>query len=269
LVSFGGSRGNVNLASGVCSSRPLIGVLGGAGPLASSAFLASVYEGGVSDPEQDQPRILLLSDPSLDDRTAMLRTGQRRRLAEAVRVRLEQLEAGGAQFLILCCFTAHAVVPFLPSRLQERLVRLPDVALGLVAKRRESTLVLCTEGARLARLFESSPLWSDVACHVEFPDAMLQEHVHDLIYQLKTGLSPERGLNRLETVLGTGSAGALLCGCTEFHLLSRARRTSTDLSSPAWIDPLEYLALAIRDGRLADTVSGLGSVHTPGRLPGY
>ena len=58
------------------SQRKIMAIIGGMGPLASAAFLSSIYERSLRAEEQLSPRILLLSDPSFPDRTRAILDGR-------------------------------------------------------------------------------------------------------------------------------------------------------------------------------------------------
>lgn len=56
--------------------REVVGIVRGLGPLASSRFLATIYRSCRGVPEQETPRILLLSDPTFPDRTKHFLRGE-------------------------------------------------------------------------------------------------------------------------------------------------------------------------------------------------
>ena len=50
-------------------AQPIWGILGGMGPLASAEFLTSIYKLSLGRTEQNMPRLYLVSDPTVPDRT--------------------------------------------------------------------------------------------------------------------------------------------------------------------------------------------------------
>ena len=61
----------------VHSDRPIIGIVGGMGALASAEFVKTIYEFSADRREQDSPIVMLSSDPTFPDRTEMLLRGAR------------------------------------------------------------------------------------------------------------------------------------------------------------------------------------------------
>lgn len=52
-----------------------LGILGGMGPLASAEFLRTLYELNITYPEQNSLSCILLSDPTIPDRTQAILDG--------------------------------------------------------------------------------------------------------------------------------------------------------------------------------------------------
>ena len=55
--------------------KRVLGVVGGAGPLASAEFIKTIYECSLGEREQEAPVVLLYSDPTFPDRTEALLAG--------------------------------------------------------------------------------------------------------------------------------------------------------------------------------------------------
>jgi aspartate racemase len=201
----------------------MLGVFGGLGPLASAKFLESIYLRAPFDNEAQAPRVLLLSDPAFPDRTTALLRGQSEELGRRTERCLRQLVELGAERIIICCFTLHAIVPQLPPALRSRVASLPDLALREVLAAPSSaspTLMLCTTGARTARVFEHEALWPRAADRIVQLSERDQARVHELIYSLKRKLSPERALESIRALCRDYGARSWLAGCTELHIVS-------------------------------------------------
>src|SRR5689334_22249112 len=87
------------------------GVLGGMGPYASAEFLKTIYRTAGCDLEQDAPVVMVYSDPGFPDRTAALLSGRRQMLADRLEESLGILSSMGADRIVICCTTIHAVLP--------------------------------------------------------------------------------------------------------------------------------------------------------------
>ena len=144
-------------APGDRPEHPLIGVLGGMGPLASTELLRTVYRACRLQPEQDTPRLLLWSDPAVVDRTEAIGSGELDTLRRAVETSLRGLLAAGAERTVIACITAHHVLGDLSAELAERCVSLVDVVHEELAAATEPHLLLCSSGTARAGLLTSGP----------------------------------------------------------------------------------------------------------------
>ncbi|MFC4531117.1 aspartate/glutamate racemase family protein [Sphaerisporangium dianthi] len=199
----------------------VLGVLGGMGPLASAEFLKTLYHANLHSREQDMPRVLVDSDPGFPDRTEAVAGGPgAQEIGRRLAVRLEDLLARGADRLVMACFTAHHFLPLVDPLIRERVTSLVDVALDELDRADGRFLLLCTEGTRRARVFQSSPLWDRVAARVALPGEPDQELVHRMVYRMKRhgalgDVAP--AVDRLRARYG---CSGVILGCTEFHLVS-------------------------------------------------
>ncbi|MBY0370952.1 aspartate/glutamate racemase family protein [bacterium] len=197
-----------------------LGILGGLGPRATAHFLSSIYSSRNLVCEQEQPRILVDSDPTFPDRTSSLLKGSSGALVDKTEQALQGLVRGGASKLLICCYTLHQVVPLLSPDTREKVFSLVDLALSGIAEKRERTLLLCTLGARTLGVFESSPYWPSARPWICFPSDGDQELVHGLIYQLKAGVQPRSVLDKLSALSENYPVDSLTLGCTDLHTLS-------------------------------------------------
>lgn len=219
-----------------------LGVLGGMGPLASAEFLRTIYRFHRGAREQSAPEVLLYSNPRVPDRTATLLDGEGDAevlLAELVRG-LELLVEGGAERLVICCFTIHHLVDRLPPALREKVVSLVEVALDGAREAPGRLLVGCTRGARELGVFDGHPGWRGLEDRATFPDAGDLERLHDAIYRVKSG-RPRDGLVEVVADLAEKyRADHVIAGCTELHLV--ARHFARPGSPVRLLDPLSEIA---------------------------
>jgi aspartate racemase len=107
----------------------VLGIVGGMGPLASAEFVRTVYRCASWEREQDAPRLVMYSDPAFPDRTDAFLTGDDDTVLHPLVAVLERLVDLGATRLLICCMTAHHLVPRLPAALHARVVSVPRVLL--------------------------------------------------------------------------------------------------------------------------------------------
>lgn len=233
--------------------RPLLGIVGGLGPLASAELLATIYRLDPPAREQDAPRCLLLSDPAFPDRTEAILRGETAELARRLAGAVASLVAQGAERVAIACFTAHRVLPELPEALRARVVSLVDLVVEeLVAGVAEGGgpwVLLATAGSYRAGVFTSHPRWPEVAASVRLLDEADREALHERLYRLKRGAAPARAVAFVAGLRERYGAAGAIFGCTELHLLQR------HLGEPerrGVVDPLMTLARRfdeIADGR--------------------
>jgi aspartate racemase len=230
------------------AQRATLGVLGGLGPLASAEFVATLYRLNPAPREQEAPACVLLSDPSFPDRTAAILGGDTAALAARLSGALERLAACGAERLLIACVTVHAALPQVAAPLRRRVISLLDLAVEELLRDPRRRLLLASSGTRAARLFESHPRWSEAAPWIALPDAGEQAELHDWIYRLKASTAASGCLSWIESLVARHGAAGCVFGCTELHLLHRARAEGGAEVLDGWaVDPL---LVAARDFRL-------------------
>jgi aspartate racemase len=223
----------------------MLGILGGMGPLASAAFVRTLYRLSPPEREQEAPACLLLSDPSFPDRTEMILRGEEEALVERLVPALETLTAAGAERVVIACFTIHAVLERVPEALRRRVIPLVALALEEVAglpADRTPLLLLATRGSMRVGLFTRHAEWERVADRLRLLDEPEQEELHDRLYRLKAGGAPEEMLPWLETLRERAGAAGFVFGCTETHLLHEAIEAHPEARRWTVVDPLLTVA---------------------------
>ncbi|MEV7773648.1 aspartate/glutamate racemase family protein [Kitasatospora sp. NPDC086791] len=236
--------------SGTRPNHPLIGVLGGMGPLASTELLRTVYRACRLQPEQDTPRLLLWSDPAVVDRTEAIGSGELDVLRGAVESSLRGLLAAGAERTVIACITAHHVLGDLPADLRARCVSLVDVVHEELAATTEPHLLLCSSGTARAGLLTSGPAGARAAERLVTLRPADQEALHRQIHRLKRGEDPARAVDFLRETLPRYGVRAFVAACTELHLVTRAIEDAGLSEAFPSLDPLTVVAHRITTGEL-------------------
>lgn len=231
-------------------SYPLVGVVGGMGPLASTELLRTVYAlGGDMVDEQHAPRILLWSDPLVVDRTEAVESGRLDLLAGAVEQAVAGLVDAGARRVVVACLTAHTVLHRLPVHLAERCASLVELVFDRLAADPRPHLLLCTRGTARSGVFHEHPGAAPIRHLLVGLDAVDQELLHEHIYRLKRGGDPGRTADLLcAELLPRYDVAGFLAGCTELHLVTR-ELAARGVTVPC-IDPMLDVARRIVGGVL-------------------
>lgn len=223
--------------------RPLLGIVGGMGPLASAELLATLYRLNLPAREQDAPRCVLLSDPAFPDRTEAILRGETAELARRLTEAVASLVELGAARVAIACFTVHRVLPELPEALRVKVVSLVDLVveelLAEAARGVGPHLLLATTGSYRGGVFTGHPRWPEVAGSVRLLGEPDREALHERLYRLKRGESPERTVSFVRELRERYGAEGAVFGCTELHLL---QRHLGEADRAGVVDPLTTLA---------------------------
>lgn len=233
--------------------HPLVGIVGGMGPLASAELLCTVYGlhgRGLAGLEQSAPRIMLWSDPDVRDRTAAIEAGQTQAVDRALATGVGHLVAAGAEVVVIACVTAHDSIRNLPPELADRCVSLVDIVFDELADRPGRHLLLCSTGSRKAGVFSRHERWHEQRTHLVVPDEADQAALHRQLYLLKRGGNRWPMVRMIRRLLRDYEACAFVAGCTELHLVTNTIAAAGLSAVLPSIDPMTIVADLIRDGAL-------------------
>lgn len=243
----------------------VLGIVGGLGPLASAEFVSTVYRCASWEREQDAPRVLMDSNPAFPDRTSAFLAGEEHTVLPMLEGVLNRLVGLGATRLLICCMTAHHLLPRLPAELRRKVVSVPEVIVRQLRGARGRYLVLCTRGTRHVALLERQPGWEAVADRIVFPDAADQDLVHDeLIYRLKRRADPATLAPLVASLRARYGATGIVVGCSEVHIL--ANHLHGGAEHPECIDPFLAVAASLARPEPAEVPRGFagGTFAEPG-----
>jgi aspartate racemase len=230
----------------------VVGIVGGMGPLSSAEFLKAIYENCVCEREQETPKVIMYSDPTIPDRTEAILAGDYNEVLDKLVASLRALSFLGATQMIVCCVTAHKMLKHLPPDLKVKLVSLLDVTFEQIIQSPERRLLLCSKGTRQTRLFEDHELWPATQDHIVLPDERDQDLIHhELIYQVKKRRNVYELAPVLKSLLAKYRVDSFISGCTEMHIVARRLVfTNGNGNKHHNIDPLSIIAERIGAGTL-------------------
>jgi aspartate racemase len=222
----------------------VIGILGGMGPLASAEFLKAIYENSLREREQESPKVIMYSDPTIPDRTDAILAGDCDELLEKLVKSLRALSFLGATQTIVCCVTVHNLLKKLPPDLKNGLISLVDVMFEQIIQSPERRLLICSKGAREIRLFEEHEHWAATREYIVLPDERDQELIHhELIYQIKKRPNVYELVPILKSLFAKYRVDSFISGCTEMHIVARRLVfTNGNGNKHHNIDPLSLIA---------------------------
>ncbi len=227
-----------------------IGILGGMGPRATVYFEQKLLE-KLEGPDQILPKIIVVNDGSIPDRTAFLR-GHGQDPLPALRRCARALLAQQPDVVCVPCNTAHAdgILGQLQAELNMPLIDMPAAAIEqAVLLGHARLLVLGTEGTKLADIYDSRASGATII----YPTAAAQERINTLITGTKHQGFAASNQAVLADIIGTSDCDAAILACTELSILNQG-----PLSTMPVIDALEALVdatIAAMDASYAITES--------------
>ncbi len=233
-----------------------IGVLGGMGPLASAAFVRTIYSMYRGRIEQEAPLVILYSNPKIGDRTkTFLSGGDCTPLLQELENGVRTLLRANASEIVICCITMHYLLPRLPSELRARVISLIDTAIDRIRMSENRCLLASTTGTRQLGLFQRHTDWGYIHDKIVLPDPEEQTQLHDAIYSVKRTHSTSPLIQTLDTIASRHGAQAIVFGCTELHLISESIAGPNLLSQKfEIIDPLTAIAQRIAEEQYVGTI---------------
>ncbi len=226
---------------------PLIGVLGGMGPLATADFMKQLARLTLASCDQDHFRSLVVSNPRLPDRSqAILGHGPSPLpgLLEGVAL----LERNGVDVIVIPCNSAHYWLGELEAATRVPILSIFEaVRLDLARLQMSSGAVgvLGTPGTIKSGIYQRHLAAAGFAT-VEPDDETLATYVEPAIRAVKSGKveAATRLAYRAIEQLESQGAAAIVLGCTELPIA--VNRASTETGAPV-IDSTTSLAGACID----------------------
>lgn len=199
-----------------------IGIIGGLGPMATVYYLEQITRMTDAAKDQEHPRVFMLSQPDIPDRTAYILGESRKDPLPVMIQAARNLQELGADFITIPCITAHYFYEDLTKQLDIPVIHLPRCAAqDVAAEGIRKVGLLATAGTIrsrvLAREFEAAGV------EVLVPDAVCLEQLMQIIYdQVKKGAPVHwESFQNVAVSLQERGAEKLILGCTELPLLKR------------------------------------------------
>lgn len=200
----------------------VVGVIGGLGPAATHDFLGRIIARTKAARDQDHLRVLIDNNPKIPDRNAAIRGEGPSPAPMLVETALE-LEAAGAEVIVMACNTAHVWEDDIRDALRVPFLSMIDETLAALEKLQpspEHVGVLAVDGARAAKLYDTA-LNASGRRPVNLTDDE-QRQFMNLIYTIKAGnLGPmiRSEMQGFANTLVARGAKAIIAGCTEVPLV--------------------------------------------------
>ncbi|MFL9921723.1 amino acid racemase [Paraburkholderia fungorum] len=199
---------------------PLIGILGGMGPLATVDFMAKVVQ--LTDAACDQQHLpmLIANLPHVADRSRAI-LGDGEDCLDGLLDGIDLLNRNGVGLITVPCNSAHHWYAQMRARSAAPMLHIADASLAAVPATARRVAVLGTGGTLVSGFYQAALAARDIEPLV--PDADMQQRIAACIHAVKAG-ALERASGELAVVLDVLAAQgvrAAVMGCTEIPLAAR------------------------------------------------
>lgn len=210
------------------------------GPVASAQFMHELAVAVRASRDQDHPRVIMLSDPRVPDRTQAILEGSDAPLAP-IRAGLLTLASWGADLLAVPCNTAHVFVDAMAGELPVPLVHIVDATLTqAVQQSPDGAWLAATTGTVTSGLYQHKA--EAIGYRLLVPDSTIQEQIHETALLVKANNIAETAEQFTQAMsrLWARHDLAIITACTELPIAYGA----TDLPVGKNISSLQALAIA-------------------------
>lgn len=169
--------------------------------------------------------------------------------AEILSKAAQSVEAGGADFILICTNTMHKVAPEIEIAIQIPLIHIADATAEKILSHGYSKVGLLGTRFTMEQDFYKGRLQDKYGIEVQIPDEAGRDLVHRTIYdELCLGkIDPEsrQSFIKITETLAKDGAQAVILGCTEVSLLIQQVHTSVPLFDTTEIHALKAVDLAL------------------------
>lgn len=224
-----------------------VGIIGGMGPLASASFVETLYTAYLSEntlkEEYHPPYVYLYSEPLQTQTTSLMSVNQSKaelltKLAENIG-RLVQQEI---DCIIICCFTAHALLPQLLPEHQSKICSLVTRVLEHVLAQNTRFIVLCASSSKEVQVLENHPLWAKTAQQITFVENEAQTQLNSLIKAVKNNQVDANLLDDFLEFMNQFPEQQFIIACAELHILHKKLQDYAQMKFAKVFDPFYHVA---------------------------
>ena len=217
-----------------------IGIMGGMGPMATVDLMKKIILATPAATDQEHIPMLVDNAPQIPDRTKAI-LGQGESPVAAMVKSARRLEAGGADFIIIACNTAHYFLPEVAPQVKIPVLSIIETAAdSVLARGCKSVGLLATSGTIRTGLYQKALSAKGITCIA--PAADKQHLIDDLIYdgvKANNDAYDTSAVCQLLQDMQQNGAEVFILGCTEVPVAVSMYNLQGD-----FIDSTEELAKA-------------------------
>lgn len=226
-----------------------IGMLGGMSWESTASYYKAINESVKSELGGLNSAKICLYSVNFDEIEKLQHEGKWDETALILSNAAKSIEAGGADFLIICTNTMHKVVPEIEAEISIPILHIADATAQRLITDNVKNVGLIGTRFTMEQDFYKSRLIDKFGIDVIVPNTNDQTVIHNIIYdELCRGIisseSRDLYLNIINDLYKQG-AEAVILGCTEIALLIQQEHTQVPLYDTTEIHALQAVKLAI------------------------
>ena len=225
-----------------------IGMLGGMSWESTSSYYKALNEGVKKSLGGLHSAEILMYSVDFDEIEKLQHQGNWDKTAEILSKAAMSIEAGGADFLLICTNTMHKVAPEIASNISIPILHIADSTGDKLKRDNINCVGLLGTQFTMEQDFYKGWLLDKYNIEVLVPDTEERKIVHNVIYsELCLGKIVESSRDEYLRIIGNlhaKGAEAIILGCTEIALLVQQQHTIVPLYDTTEIHAAEAVKLA-------------------------
>ncbi len=228
-----------------------IGMLGGMSWESTATYYRAINEGIKASLGSLHSAKICMFSVDFDEIEKLQQVGNWDATAEILTDAAKSIEAGGAEFLIICTNTMHKVVPQIEQAISIPILHIADATAQKLRDDGITCAGLLGTKFTMEQEFYKSRLIENYGVDVIVPNDEDRERVHEVIYnELCLGvINDESRTSYIQIIddLSQQGAQAVILGCTEIALLVQQKHTPVKLYDTTEIHAQLAVSYAIAD----------------------
>lgn len=228
-----------------------IGLLGGMSWESTASYYKAINEGVKHALGGFHSAKISLYSVDFDEIEKLQHSGSWPEMAELLAHAAKAVEAGGADFLLICTNTMHKVADEVQASVSIPLIHIADATADKLSEDRVRRVGLLGTNFTMEEAFYKDRIKSKYGIDVLIPNSQDREFIHHVIYnELCLGEINDASRSRyldIVSELASQGAEAVILGCTEIALLIQQQHTPTPLYDTTQIHAASAVRAAMSD----------------------
>jgi len=228
-----------------------IGMLGGMSWESTASYYKAINEGIKSELGGLHSARICLYSVNFDEIEQLQHQGDWDKTAQILTQAAKSVEAGGADFIIICTNTMHKVVPEIEREITIPILHIADATASKLVADGMTKVGLLGTRFTMEQDFYKSRLVDNFGIEIVVPNTDEQTIIHDVIYdELCRGIIRQESKSRYVNIINSlyeQGAEAVILGCTEIALLVQQVDTHVSLYDTTEIHAAQAVQLALSE----------------------